>query len=266
MADYSGFTGVFDSGIGGISILRALKNRMPYEDFVYYGDTANAPYGDKDKEEIERLSLAITRHFVENGVKAVVIACNTATSAAAETIRALYPGIPVIGEEPAIKPAYEAIGRGRILVMATDATLRLEKFKKLYDTFAGKTELEICNCSGLAELIEKGDLKSPVIKNKVEELYKPYAGKTDGIVLGCTHYPLISDVIREVAGDIPLFDGSLGTARELERKLKETGQLKTCTLQADAGCTDMPEGKVLFETSSDDPDTLKLYKKVFENI
>lgn len=127
----SGFVGVFDSGVGGISVLRSLVAELPHEDFHYFGDSANAPYGEKTEARVLELSQDIVERFVADGAKAIVIACNTATSAAAPTLRRAYPDLPIIGIEPALKPATEAPGHGRILVMATDITLRLDKYQEL---------------------------------------------------------------------------------------------------------------------------------------
>lgn len=253
---YHNFIGVFDSGVGGISVLRSLDARLPRENFLYFGDSANAPYGDKTSGEILRLSEVITDRMIrEDGVKAVVIACNTATSAAAAYLRAKYPEIPIIGEEPAIKPAAEEHPGGRILIMATAATLKLEKFQKLYHRMEEDAEFITVSCSGLADRIEQGNLDAPDLADLLGTLIGRYRGQVDGVVLGCTHYPLIRKQILQVIGEsVPLYDGGAGTARELERVLKERHLLTTSDSR----------GEVVFESSVDTEEEIDLYRKFFE--
>lgn len=255
--NFKDYIGVFDSGVGGISVLKALIRELPYENFLYYGDSANAPYGEKTTEEIQKLSMRIADHFVEEGVKAIVIACNTATSAAASLIREKYQGrMPVIGEEPALKPAAEADEDrdSKILVMATPATLRLEKFQKLKKRLEYEAEFIPVACVGLAARIEKGNFDAPDMRELLQRLIGPYKGKVDGIVLGCTHYPFVKKQIREVMGDVPLFDGGEGTARELRRELEERSLLRKEQLS----------GKVVFQSSLDTPEEMKLYQWLLE--
>lgn len=255
--NYKDYIGVFDSGVGGISVLKALVKELPYENFLYFGDSANAPYGEKTTEEIQGLSMNIADHFVEEGVKAIVIACNTATSAAAPLIREKYQDrMPVIGEEPALKPAAEADEEhdSRILVMATPATLRLEKFRKLKKRLEYEAEFIPVACVGLAARIEQGNLDAPDLLTLLERLIGPYKGKVDGVVLGCTHYPFIKKQIRKVIGDVPLFDGGEGTARELRRELEERQQLKK----------EETRGNIVLQSSMDTPEELKLYRNLLE--
>lgn len=254
---YKDYIGVFDSGVGGISVLKALVRELPYENFLYFGDSANAPYGEKTTEEIQKLSLAIADRFADEGVKAIVIACNTATSAAAPLIREKYLSeMPVIGEEPALKPAAEAEEDrdSRILVMATPATLRLEKFQKLEKRLAHEAEFLPVACTGLASRIEQGNFDAPDMLDLLRKLIGPYAGKVDGVVLGCTHYPFVKKQIREIMGDIPLFDGGEGTARELRRELEEYHLLKE----------EKTKGKVVLQSSLDTPDEMELYQSLFD--
>ena len=253
---YENHIGVFDSGVGGITILKALYSRMPYEDFIYYGDSANAPYGEKMKEEIEELSVNIASNLVSEGVKALVIACNTATSAAAPAIRAKYPDMPVIGEEPALKPASLKIDAGKVLVMATPATLKLKKFNLLLEKVQQEvqTEFIMCSCNGLASAIEKGDPDSPEVQKILHSLLDEYAGHVDGIVLGCTHYPFVAKSIKKIMGNIPLFEGAEGTARELEKELAEkeiTGDKHN-------------KGKICFESSINSLEEIREYEKLYE--
>lgn len=248
----TGFVGVFDSGVGGLTVLGCLMDELPHERFVFFGDSARAPYGDKSFEEVLALSRRIASSLVDEGAKALVIACNTATSVAAPTLRSEYPDIPVIGVEPALKPATLAPRHRRILVMATAATLRLGKFQRLEDRWGARSEVIEVPCVGLADLIEQGDPASPKIRELLERQLGPWRGKADSVVLGCTHYPLICDQIREVVGDVPLFDGGRGAARETRRRLEAAGLLAPSS-QA---------GSVELRSSIDTPEEHDLYRRL----
>lgn len=218
---------VIDSGVGGISVLRELLKIMPWEHYLYFGDSANAPYGSKTKGEV----LELTRHNLkllrERGIKALVIACNTATSAAAAVLREENPDLPIIGIEPAIKPAAFLFPHPRVLVMATPLTLKEEKFRALVARFADREEIIPLPCPGLVELIEAGNLDGEAINRYLEELFAPYIRqKIDAVVLGCTHYPHIKNVIaRHVPLRATIIDGGEGTARETYRRLSVAGLL-----------------------------------------
>ncbi|MEF9973319.1 MAG: glutamate racemase [Clostridia bacterium] len=215
--------GVFDSGLGGVSVLRTLAQVLPLEKYIYYGDTANAPYGDRDEAQIRRLSVAVAEKLVARGVKALVIACNTATSAAAQTLRDLLP-IPVIGMEPALKPAALAQGEGKILVLATAATLKQDKFQVLMAHY-GRNAI-LLPCPGLMEFVERGELDSPALAQYLEERFSPYAKeKVYAAVLGCTHYVFLRKAIARALPQATLFDGNLGTARRLGSVLAEKDAL-----------------------------------------
>lgn len=248
-----GFIGVFDSGAGGVSVLRELVRELPGEDFRFLGDSANAPYGERSDEEIYALTDAVARSLVEAGAKALVIACNTATSVAATGLRQTYD-LPIIGVEPALKPACEALPGGRILVMATPATLRLEKFHQLEDAVARGCEVVCAPCAGLAGRIEQGRLDAPDLHELLVSLVGAWAGKVDGVVLGCTHYPFVADQIRAVLGDVSFFDGAAGTARQTRRVLAARGLLRDATTP----------GTVTFSSTLDTPETLALYRQLFE--
>ena len=251
---YRGYIGVFDSGVGGISVLRELVATLPNEDFVYYGDSANAPYGEKSRDRVMRLSRSIVDRLLDEGVKAIVIACNTATSAAAAELRADYAHVPIIGVEPALKPATLAPDAKRILVMATPITLRLDKYQQLAEKWGGGHEVISAPCPGLAARIEKGDLDAPDMHELIESLVGDYAGKVDSVVLGCTHYAFVAPQIRAVVGDVPLFDGAHGTALQLQRKLIERG------LATKSGSP----GSVEFLSSKPGEDEIALYRRFFE--
>ena len=271
--DFEGYIGVFDSGVGGISVLKALTALLPQEDFLYFGDSANAPYGKKTSAEVCALSMEIAEAFVRAGVKAIVIACNTATSASVRQIREKFAQqLPIIGVEPALKPAAEGREGGRILVMATPVTLRLEKYNALEERLSGSADFIPLACPDLVRLIEDGQTDTPAVRDYLEKQIGPYRDKVDGIVLGCTHYPFVRKMIREVCGDIPLYDGAEGTARELRRQLEKRGLLKDAS-----GLTGSPaeqqeaspdretgaEGEVVFISSLASPEELELYRRLY---
>ena len=216
--------GVFDSGLGGISVLAALQTMLPNEDFIYYGDAANAPYGDRSEADVLHLTLRAAEHLAAQGIKALVVACNTATSAAVVELRRRY-AFPIIGMEPALKPAAQACGN-RVLVMATQGILRQQKFESLLKQWGNAVKVFTLPCAGLVELIEGGGPDDPRILPYLEALLQPYVGQVDAVVLGCTHYPFVQGQICAVLGDVPVFDGRQGTARQLARRLKEEHLLR----------------------------------------
>lgn len=220
--------GVFDSGLGGISVLGEALDRLPAEDFVYYGDTGHAPYGNKQPQEVLKLSRAVVDKLMESRCKAIVIACNTATSAAAGILRAQM-SIPIIGMEPALKPAALMPGQGSILVLATRMTLKLPKFSGLMEHY-GQDAVPI-PCSGLVEPVERGEMEGEQVESLLREFLIPYLQQpVKAIVLGCTHYVFLRRAIRRVAGEgIPLIDGNRGTVRQLIRKLEEGALLRPDT-------------------------------------
>ncbi|MCR4652425.1 MAG: glutamate racemase [Eubacterium sp.] len=258
---YKDYIGVFDSGVGGLSVLKELVKELPEEDFLYFGDSANAPYGEKEIGTIRELSMKIADRMVADGVKTIVIACNTATSAAVKEIRAKYQErMPIIGIEPALKPAARWKRHGRILVMATPATLKLEKYEDLSHRLEGEAEFIPVMCTGLASRVEKGNLEEEDLHELLEELLGPYRGKVDGIVLGCTHYPFVKRQIRSVMGDIPMFDGGEGTAHELHRQLEKHGLLKKKE-SGDPG--NRKKGEVVLLSSIPGAESEELYREMF---
>ena len=252
---YSGYVGVFDSGVGGISVLKKLVRTLPHEDFVFFGDSAYAPYGEKTRDQVLERSRAIVDSLLDKGAKAIVIACNTATSVAAATLREEYAEVPIIGVEPALKPATLDAANKRILVMATPVTLRLDKYQQLAERWGAGHEVIDAPCPGLAARIERGDLDNPDVVRLLEQLIGGYRGEVDAVVLGCTHYPFVANHIRTVLGDVDLYDGAEGTARQLERKLAERGLLTTSD----------NVGRVAFESSVDTPAELDLYRFLFDH-
>jgi glutamate racemase len=215
--------GVFDSGVGGVSVLRDLVRALPGERFIYFGDNINAPYGDKTESEIRELTLNAVGRLLDKNIKALVIACNAATSAAVNVLRERL-SIPVIGMEPALKPAALLRVDGKVLVMATSATLRQSKFHNLYELY-GKDAV-LLPCPGLMEFVERGRMDGPMIDGYFSELFKDIRGvRLDAIVLGCTHYIFLKRAISKALPDIPLIDGNAGTARRLARVLESADLL-----------------------------------------
>ena len=217
--------GFFDSGIGGISVLKNAIKLLENEVFIYFGDSKNAPYGNKTQNEIIELCTNICNFLIyENNCKAIVVACNTASSAAIKFLRDKYePNIPIIGIEPAIKPAIEYVENnklnGKILVLATPFTINGDKFKKslsLYKNF----KIESVALEELAYMIEE-TLDADIIYNYLNEKLGKYVKEVECVVLGCTHYNFIKDVFKNIFGDnVKIFDGIYGTNKELIRRLK----------------------------------------------
>ncbi|MBQ8833551.1 MAG: glutamate racemase [Oscillospiraceae bacterium] len=221
------YIAVFDSGVGGISVLRHLRRVMPGERYLYFGDSANAPYGTKTKEEVKQLTFAAAQTLMERGIKALVVACNTATSAAINDLRAAYPELIVIGIEPALKLAADKFPGGRLCVMATPMTLREEKFAALMHRYDQNCTVYKLPAPGLVELVESGKADSPEMDALLRGLFAPYRGQLDAVVLGCTHYPFAAKAISRVLGEgVTLLDGGDGTARETKRRLKEAELLE----------------------------------------
>ncbi|ABR47576.1 glutamate racemase [Alkaliphilus metalliredigens QYMF] len=218
--------GVFDSGVGGISVLADLISQLPEESYVYYGDSGNAPYGIKSKDEVKKLSFDVVEFLLAQGIKALVVACNTATSAAIDELRASLD-IPVIGMEPALKPALELHPSGRVIVMATPVTLREKKFNTLIDRFNDCGEVIKLPCPGLVEIIEREGARGPALETYLEKLFSPFnMEEIDAIVLGCTHYVFVRESIAEMIGNhAALIDGNGGTAKHVRRLLQEENLL-----------------------------------------
>ena len=225
------YIAVFDSGVGGISVLRQLRKIMPGENYIYYGDSANAPYGSRTTEDVRSLTLAAAEKLLsEYPVKALVVACNTATAAAIESLRAAYKDLIIIGIEPAVKLAADHFPGGRLGVMATEVTLREEKFDHLMHRFDRECTITKIPAPGLVQLIEAGKSDTPETDALLQNLLGPYVGKLDALVLGCTHYPFVSRRIGKVLGpQTMLLHGGKGTARETKRRLEKAGLLNNGT-------------------------------------
>jgi glutamate racemase len=229
--------GVYDSGIGGLSVLKALRAELPNEDFIYIADSGHAPYGERDAAHVMARSLAVTAYLVQQNIKALVVACNTATAAAIDLLRATYPARPIIGVEPALKPAVAMSRTKHIAVMATRGTLTSARFAALLAAQSGKADFRLLPCDGLAEAIERSTESSnasesiAVCARILEEAgllgsLKDSAQRIDTIVLGCTHYPLIAPYIAaQVGPDIQLIDTGEAVARQTRQRLGD--QLST---------------------------------------
>lgn len=212
--------GIFDSGVGGLTILRAVQAALPCEDLVYVADAAHLPYGDKPLEYILERSIAISKFLLSLHAKAIVVACNTATAAAIDSLRERFP-VPFIGVEPAVKPAAAATRSGVIGVLATSATLRSSRFAMLVERFGKKVKVLQQPCAGLAEHIERGDLDDTETERMVRGFVEPLlAAGADTILLGCTHYPLIAHIVRDIAGPgVAVVENGSAVASELGRQL-----------------------------------------------
>lgn len=249
---------VFDSGMGGISVLRELVRVMPKERFYYYGDSKNAPYGTKTKEEVYRLTSLHVRDFLRRGVKGVCIACNTATSAAVRPLREAYPDLPLVGIEPALKPATSFMEHPKVLVMATPMTIREEKFHNLLKKYGEEADVYPLACPGLMEYVEAGKGGSEEVLQFLKDMLKDYApggayGPMDAVVTGCTHYPFVADQIEEaLGGGTRVFDGANGTAREMRRRLFAAGLLIPETKAEEPQTSEQILSRVTFDTSADD--------------
>lgn len=219
---------VFDSGLGGLGVAREILAILPGEALVYLADSAFCPYGDRTLEEISARTVACGRALEAEGAKLLVVACNTASGAALEALRAAL-GIPVVGMEPALKPAAEATRAGKVGVMATAATLRTARFQRLVTEFARGAEIVAAPCAGLVELVEAGEMTGEGLRRTLEELLAPLrAAGVDQVVLGCTHYPFLADAIRDVLGpEVRLVDPAPAVARQTERVLRARGLLAT---------------------------------------
>ena len=219
--------GFLDSGVGGLSVMREAIKIMPNENYIYFGDSKNAPYGVKPTKEIRDLTFNVVDFLIEKGIKGLVVACNTATSAAVSELRRVYPDIPLVGIEPAIKPAVELNRSGKILIMATPMTIKQEKFNLLLNKYKEKAEIVPIPCAGLMEFIEDGILSGEELEEYLEEKLSIYdKSEISSIVLGCTHYPFVKDVIAKIVGsNVIIMDGGEGTAREIKRRLREKNLL-----------------------------------------
>ncbi len=216
--------GVFDSGVGGLSVLRHVQEMLPFERLLYVADSAYMPYGSQSPESVRERSRLITRFFIDTGAKAVVVACNTATAAAIEALRREF-SLPIIGMEPAVKPAVESTKSGVIGVLATSGTLASEKFTRLVQRFDSHARVVFQPGEGLVEQVEAGELDSDKTRALLQSCLMPLLEHgVDTLVLGCTHYPFLTPVIRDIVGEnVVILDTGNAIAAELKRKLDQLG-------------------------------------------
>lgn len=208
--------GIFDSGVGGITVLARAVEMLPEENFIYYADTAHFPYGDKTHSEVREHVFDAVREMVARGIKMLVVACNTATAAAISDLREMYD-FPILGIEPALKPAVESDDSGAIAVIATQLTLKEEKFRRLFDRYAAHGEIINLPAAGLADIVEQGYYNDDVGRDFLRKLFRGVSADT--VVLGCTHYLFMEPLIREIYPNAKIIDGGEGLARNILRIL-----------------------------------------------
>lgn len=246
MAAKADYIAVIDSGVGGISVLRELVKHMPNERYLYFGDSANAPYGTRSPQQIRELVEHTVSRLMTRGIKALVVACNTATATAIDYLRSKYPDFIIIGIEPAVKPAVQQFPQGAIGIMATPVTLQGDKLRHLLEQYP-HPQVHLIPAPGLVELVEAGMAHTPQVEAFLRPLLTPYAGKLDALVLGCTHYPFVKDTISQILGEnTVLIDGGTGTALHTRRRLEQAD-----LLHQGPGC-------IVLENSLDDPQIISL--------
>lgn len=216
--------GIFDSGVGGLSVLRHIRAELPHEDLLYVADSAHAPYGGKTPEAIQARSLALSEFLISQGAKALVVACNTATAAAIGVLREHF-ALPVIGMEPAVKPAVAATRSGVVGVLATTGTLQSAQFAALLENYGKQVRIVTQGCPGLVECVERGELDSPAVHELLRGYVAPLLAQgADTLVLGCTHYPFLRPLIESMVGEsVALIDTGAAVARQVTRRLREAG-------------------------------------------
>jgi len=243
--------GIFDSGVGGISVLRAIREQMPEEPVLYFGDQGHVPYGSRSMEQIQTFSDAITRFLLAQGAKIIVVACNTASAAALRYLREKFSDVPFVGMEPAVKPAAEHTQTGRVGVLATPATFQGALYSSVVERFANGVELLQDTCPGLVHQIEQGNLHGEETRRILEEALLPMLEKNiDTVVLGCTHYPFVIPLIQQIVGDagrVRVIDPAPAVAKQAGRVLEARG------MRSGSGS----QGDLKFYTSGD-PEALKL--------
>jgi glutamate racemase len=240
--------GIFDSGVGGISVLRAIREQMPEESVIYFGDQGHIPYGPRPMRQIRDFSEAITRFLLEQGAKIIVVACNTASAAALQYLREKFPDVQFVGMEPAVKPAAEYTHTGKVGVLATPATLQGVLYASVVERFANGVELFQNTCNGLVQQIEQGNLNGGETHRILKDALAPMLeNNIDTVVLGCTHYPFVIPLIQEIVGDrVRVIDPAPAVAKQTARLLEAR------ELRKDS----QAKGKVKFYTSGD-PEALQ---------
>ena len=250
--------GIFDSGVGGLSVLRAIRAQLPHENLIYFADQARVPYGSRSLEEVRTFSEEITQFLLSKGAKIIVVACNTASAAALHWLREAFSEIPFVGMEPALKPAAEQTASGVVGVLATPATFQGELYASVVERFASDVAVLQDTCLGLVEEIERGALDAPSTRGILDDALRPMLGRRlDTVVLGCTHYPFVIPLIEEVAGkNIRVIDPAPAVARQVERRL----------VSKNAKSTRKTQGKIQLYTSGDAERLASILPKLgFEN-
>jgi len=240
--------GVFDSGVGGISVLRAIRREMPEESVIYFGDQGHIPYGPRPMGQIRNFSGAITKVLLEKNAKIIVVACNTASAAALKFLREKFPDVQFVGMEPAVKPAAEYTQTGKVGVLATPATFQGALYASVVERFANGVELFQNTCPGLVQQIERGNLSGEETRWILENALRPMLEKNiDTVVLGCTHYPFVIPLIQQIVGDnVRVIDPAPAVAKQTGRLLEARG-MRTQSVS---------NGKIKFYTSGD-PNVLR---------
>jgi glutamate racemase len=219
--------GIFDSGVGGLSVLRAIRGELPTQSLLYLADQAHVPYGPRSLEEVREFSREITRFLIQQGAQLIVVACNTASAAALHDLRTTFPEIPFVGMEPAVKPAAEHTQTGRVGVLATPATFQGQLYASVVERFAHGVEIYQDTCPGLVEQIEAGALDNPATRTILEAALQPMLARgIDTVVLGCTHYPFVIPLIQDIVGkDVRVIDPAPAIARQVRRVLEQQHSL-----------------------------------------
>ena len=240
--------GIFDSGVGGLSVLRAVRAQMPAENILYFGDQGHIPYGPRPMEQIRQFSEGITNFLLERDAKVIIVACNTASAAALQYLREKVPDVQFVGMEPAVKPAAEHTHTGRVGVLATPATFQGALYASVVERFANGVELYQNTCNGLVQEIERGNLSGNETRGILEDALHPMLEKNiDMIVLGCTHYPFVIPLIQEIVGEnVRVIDPAPAVAKQVGRLLEAGGMLNESDMK----------GMVRLFTSGD-PEALK---------
>jgi glutamate racemase len=252
--DASHAIGVFDSGVGGLSVWREIVRQLPHERTIYVADQAHVPYGLRHLAAVQALSEAITRFLLGQGTKIVVVACNTASAAALRYLRRTFPRVPFVGMEPAIKPATERTRTSVVGVLATPVTYKGKPYANLMGRYAGDTRVLPCECSGLVEAVEAGQLDTPRTEGLLRvSLSRLIEERADQLVLGCTHFPFLRPVIERIMGpDTTVIDPAPAVARQTERMLRQRKLLTNLTRV----------GQHVFYTSGDVPTFTTLVERL----
>lgn len=250
--------GIFDSGIGGLSVLREIRERLPGEDLIYIADQAHVPYGPRSMAEVKLFSRGIVRYLLDQGVKLVVVACNTASAAALADLRREFPGVPFVGMEPAVKPAAEKTVSGVVGVLATPATFQGELYHRTVERFASEVTVLQHTLPGLVSQIEQGEITTQKPRAVLEAALRPMMNQgVDKIVLGCTHYPFVIPLIQEIVGEeVQVIDPSPAVARQAARLLAERQLLSSSAAR----------GQIQFLTTGDEEDFGKIVQLLLDEV